>query len=83
MSKSARVELRVTAFVYVGDDVTGSQVMERDPDATDVFRLTRELHIGMMIPARDAAPAHIPLMLANTATVLTERIRHQLRQKGL
>lgn len=83
MSKAIRLQISVTIIAHVGDDLSEHDVPQREPDACTVVRLVRFAECGTMVHAADAASGHIAGVMANTAPVLAERVRHELKQKGL
>lgn len=82
--KNLRVEIKIIAIVHVGEDVNHEgPAPDRDPDAVTSVVLARVAHVGPMVSARDGAAGHLAGIMANSAPVLGERLRHQLREKGL
>lgn len=83
--KHLRIELKLTALVYAGEDVAGTEgpAPDRDPDAVVATVLTRIADLGAGAVARDAAGAHLANLMTNAAPILGERVRHELREKGL
>lgn len=83
MSKNIRIELRFSALVHVGDDVTESNAPHREPDATECVKLVRVAHVGERASAPDIAAQLLASMTTDTAPILAERLRHELRKKGV
>ncbi len=80
--KKIRVELKLTAIVHVGDDITEDCSPDRDPDAVTSCVLTRVAHLWHVVPAGDAVSYALGALMVNSAPVLGERLRHELREKG-
>lgn len=83
MSKAIRLQISITVIAHVGDDLNENVIPEREPDACSATRLVRFAECGTMVHAADAASGHIAGVMANTVPVLAERVRHELKQKGL
>lgn len=87
--KNIRIELKITAIVYTGEDVRedGEKLPDtREPDAVESFTIAtvRPIPSGMIHGnAHDVAGGLFAQMLANTAPVMGPRINHTLRKKGL
>lgn len=78
-----RLEVKVSVIVYAGADVshTDGPAPARDPDTVETVRLVRLSELGTHVAARDAAAGLLVNILANSAPVLAERLRHNLRTK--
>lgn len=83
MSKAIRLQISITVIAHVGDDLSERDVPLREPDACTATRLVRFAECGTMVHVADAASSHIAGVMANTAPVLAERVRHELKQKDL
>lgn len=82
--KTIRIQLKVTAVVYVGEDIVqGEPAPNREPDGLEVFSVTRDVPIGPRVGAGDAVSGHLCSMIADTIKPLGESLRHELRQKNL
>lgn len=81
--KNIRVEVRLVTTVFVGEDVNEEAAPEREADATQSVRLVRVAHLGALVPAREAAAGAFANILANAIPIQAERLRHELREKGL
>lgn len=85
--KNIRVELKITAIVFAGEDVhpeSGAPI--RDPDAVESFTVAtvRALpELPFFTAPHDAAGNLLAGMLANTARVMGTRLNEDLRKKGL
>lgn len=82
MSKNLRIELRFSALVHVGDDVTESNAPHREPDATEYIKLVRVAHLGEQARACDVAGEILASMTKGAVPILAERLRHELQRKG-
>jgi len=84
--KNIRIELKLTAIVYAGDDVGEEKLPDtREPDAVECITLAtvRPQRSSLSISAHDVAGGLLAQMLANTAPVIGSRLNHTLRKKGL
>jgi len=85
--KNIRIELKITAIVYAGDDVGEEKLPDtREPDAVECINLATVRPILGGIcggSAHDVAGGLLAQMLANTAPVVGSQLNHTLRKKGL
>jgi hypothetical protein len=85
--KNIRVELKITAIVYAGEDVIAdSGAPIRNPDAVESFTVATVRALpSLPFPTapHDAAGHLLAGMLANTARVMGARLNDELRKKGL
>lgn len=85
--KNIRVELKITAIVYAGEDVGEERLPDaREPDAVECFTLATVRGLPSLpfaTPAHNAAGNILAAMFANTAPVMGSRLNHTLKQKGL
>jgi hypothetical protein len=85
--KNIRVEIKITAIVWAGEDVIAeSGAPIRDPDAVETVSLAtvRGLpSLPFVTAPHDAAGNLLAAMFANTAPVIGSRLNHELRKKGL
>ena len=85
--KNIRVEIKITAIVWAGEDVvTESGAPLRDPDAVETVTLATVRGLPSLpfaVPPHDAAGNLLAGLLANTAPVMGSRLNHELRKKGL
>jgi hypothetical protein len=85
--KNIRVELKITAIVYAGEDVIAeSGAPVRNPDAvqTTTLATVRALpSLPFTTAPHDAAGHLLAGMFANTARVMGNMLNDELRKKGL
>lgn len=84
--KNIRVELKITAIVYAGEDVGEEKMPDiREPDAVEVVSLATVRGLPALpfqTAPHDAAGHILAGMFANTASIMGSRLNHQLRKKG-
>lgn len=80
--KNVRIELRLSVDVYAGEDVTNDRPVFRAPDADEAADVSRTLACHSNHDARELLADHFTTMMASLAPGITERLVHQLRQKG-
>lgn len=86
--KNTRIELTIVARVYSGEDIdaqSGHRAPGRASDASEEMQVARVVPTGFgsALTAADVANDHAPSIAAAIMPMLTERLRHQLRAKGL
>lgn len=80
---SVRTEVKIIVRVFSGEDITEAGSPQRPPDAETSVDLVRVADIGHFVAPRDSVASHLAAIGANSMPVLAERLRHQLREKGL
>jgi hypothetical protein len=86
--KNIRIELKLTAVVYTGDDAGEEHMADaREPDAVECITLATVRPLSAFTlgtsHAHDVAGGLLAQMLANTAPTMGARLNHTLRKKGL
>jgi|GEM_PF-5691312 len=79
--KNVRTKIIILVTTYVGDDIgEAATPIERKHDAMTEFSLTRVSPVTSRLYTHDVASLHVESMLANSASVIAERISHQIRK---
>jgi hypothetical protein len=87
--KTVRIELRITAIVHIGDDLTEAMPPETVVGVSDAMELRRVLPLPANVPLSHGfvcadvygtTKAHTVSMLAAIAGVLPEKIAHAARE---
>ena len=85
--KNIRVELKISAIVFAGEDVhPESPAPLRDADAMEIVTLATVRGLASLpfqAAPHDAAGNILASMFANTAPVMGSRLNNELRKKGL
>lgn len=74
--KHVRIELHVTAFIHVGDDLTEGLPPEGVPFHREDFTITRTAPVGFTVSVPTVAQQHTASVLASVASVLPAKLAH-------